>query len=276
MLLGVLRMPLDMAMGDELSRLQFHGRAQEAADRIEQLEAELDRHRCIEPANATAAPAPRDETYLFEHWAKNPIRAEKLPLAKHPNGAYKDTRSYTAFYGWKAHAKQVAAIFERPVGVDPCARPDGPFDPDAAKRGSYERLRNAFCLQQPSPVPDQMALVWRVDLMRMQNDLLHKQAFFDLHTRKRKEAVAEVGHTLPGQDIVQDVIDVMRGFGFDVREKNDFEPGGPVRVHGTIDDAACLIEHLINAPASKIYTTWAELPLDHQNVSAYNSGSSNE
>lgn len=37
MLLGVLRMPLDMAMGDELSRFQFHARAQEAAERIDGL-----------------------------------------------------------------------------------------------------------------------------------------------------------------------------------------------------------------------------------------------
>jgi hypothetical protein len=41
MLFGVLRMPYELAMGDELSRRQFYGRAQEAADRIEALEAEL-------------------------------------------------------------------------------------------------------------------------------------------------------------------------------------------------------------------------------------------
>jgi hypothetical protein len=35
MLLGVLRMPYDLAMSDDLSRIQFHGRAQQAADRIE-------------------------------------------------------------------------------------------------------------------------------------------------------------------------------------------------------------------------------------------------
>lgn len=35
MLLGVLRMPYELAMHDELSRRQFYERAQEAADRIE-------------------------------------------------------------------------------------------------------------------------------------------------------------------------------------------------------------------------------------------------
>lgn len=35
MLLGVLRMPLDMVLSDPLSTTQFHNRAQEAANRIE-------------------------------------------------------------------------------------------------------------------------------------------------------------------------------------------------------------------------------------------------
>ena len=35
MLLGVLRMPLDMVLSDPLSTAQFHDRAQQAADRIE-------------------------------------------------------------------------------------------------------------------------------------------------------------------------------------------------------------------------------------------------
>lgn len=43
MLLGVLRMPYEMAMSDEMSRLQFHSRAQEAADRIVSDEAEIAR-----------------------------------------------------------------------------------------------------------------------------------------------------------------------------------------------------------------------------------------
>ena len=40
MLFGVLRMPYEMAMSGEIARRQFYGRAQEAADRIEQIEAE--------------------------------------------------------------------------------------------------------------------------------------------------------------------------------------------------------------------------------------------
>jgi len=39
---GVLRMPYEMAMGDELSRRQFYDRAQEAADRMARAETALD------------------------------------------------------------------------------------------------------------------------------------------------------------------------------------------------------------------------------------------
>jgi len=39
---GILRMPYDMAMENETSRLQFYGVAQEAASQIERLQAELD------------------------------------------------------------------------------------------------------------------------------------------------------------------------------------------------------------------------------------------
>lgn len=38
MLYGVLRMPYEMAMSNEISRLQFYQRAQEAADRLEKCE----------------------------------------------------------------------------------------------------------------------------------------------------------------------------------------------------------------------------------------------
>ena len=39
MLFGVLRMPYELAMSDELSRRQFYERAQEAADRLAALAA---------------------------------------------------------------------------------------------------------------------------------------------------------------------------------------------------------------------------------------------
>lgn len=41
MLYGILRMPYEMAMNDELSRFQFYQRAQQALDRISKLEKDL-------------------------------------------------------------------------------------------------------------------------------------------------------------------------------------------------------------------------------------------
>lgn len=148
---------------------------------------------------------PRDETYLFEHWARDPVRAEKIPLEKHPNGAYKDTRSYLINYGWKSRAKQHMDLFAKPANIDPFA--DGGEDHKAA---SFERLRLACCIQQPAPIPDQMALVWRADLMRMRHDLIHKQAFFDYYRplsqaardviAERQEQVTREGYTHENDD----------------------------------------------------------------------------
>jgi hypothetical protein len=57
------------------------------------------------------------EQQLFEQWASQPCRSEKLPIEKHPNGAYKDSRTYIAFYGWKSRAKlTINAEVERPSG----------------------------------------------------------------------------------------------------------------------------------------------------------------
>lgn len=48
MLLGVLRMPYELTMSDDLSRAQFHQRAQQAADRIE---SDADRIAALEAEN---------------------------------------------------------------------------------------------------------------------------------------------------------------------------------------------------------------------------------
>lgn len=60
----------------------------------------------------------------FEAWARDPIRAEKLPLDRWPtNDGYKDTRAYIAFYGWKSAR---AALASRPAEVDDEGLPDLP------------------------------------------------------------------------------------------------------------------------------------------------------
>lgn len=45
----------------------------------------------------------------FEAWASHPERHGKLPIEAHANGAYKDQRTYTAYYGWWASRKQALA-----------------------------------------------------------------------------------------------------------------------------------------------------------------------
>lgn len=54
----------------------------------------------------SAAPRPAQ---TFEQWASDPVRADKIPLAMHPNGAYADTRSYLIYYGWKSALKHGVA-----------------------------------------------------------------------------------------------------------------------------------------------------------------------
>jgi hypothetical protein len=44
----------------------------------------------------------------FEEWAADPVRAEKIPLAKRPNGAYADVRAYLIHYGWQSALKHGA------------------------------------------------------------------------------------------------------------------------------------------------------------------------
>ena len=46
----------------------------------------------------------------FEAWATHPDRHGKMPIEKHPNGAYKDRRTYSAWYGWMSGVKHMPLI----------------------------------------------------------------------------------------------------------------------------------------------------------------------
>ena len=71
MLHGVLRMPLEMAMGDKISQYQFYQRAQEALDRMiiaeEQVNKLLD--HCPDPECGTCAKiiCPHECDWHFHH-----------------------------------------------------------------------------------------------------------------------------------------------------------------------------------------------------------------
>lgn len=74
MLFGVLRMPYEMAMSGEISRIQFYDRAQQAADRIEKLEAELAECRRAAPSSSAdelpPLPQPMRKVYERPHGAQ--------------------------------------------------------------------------------------------------------------------------------------------------------------------------------------------------------------
>jgi len=72
MLLGVLKMPYEMAMSSELSRLQFHDRAQEAAERIETDAA------TIESLQAKVAALKRDLDAVAEASTRQNIAAGEV------------------------------------------------------------------------------------------------------------------------------------------------------------------------------------------------------
>ncbi len=59
-----------------------------------------------------------------------------------------------------------------PEDVNPC------YDPVPAFPHTMERLRAATDTQQPLPVPDQMALVWRIDVMRLMSGYWHRDYYF--------------------------------------------------------------------------------------------------
>lgn len=66
----------------------------------------------LEDEQAQAVEPATGERAEFEAWASHPDRHGKLPIEAHPNGAYKDKRTYAAYYGWasakKTQAQQVA------------------------------------------------------------------------------------------------------------------------------------------------------------------------
>lgn len=62
-----------------------------------------------------------NERAEFEAWASHPDRHGKLPIEAHPNGAYKDNRTYTAYYGWAAAKKTKAQQVAVPMTAEQIA-----------------------------------------------------------------------------------------------------------------------------------------------------------
>lgn len=104
----------------------------------------------------------------------------------------------------------IAAWSRRATPPSPSTAPDelldmlGRVHPYAMPMEDFERaeqrLQRAVDLQQPLPVPDQAAIVWRGDLMRLIDELQHKRSVFD-DWKKMRAALAsrpaEVGDQIP-------------------------------------------------------------------------------
>lgn len=70
----------------------------------------------------------------------------------------------------QATAAEVPTL-KAPEGEDPMRYGDHSIE------ASVKRLTAAYCVQQPLPIPDQMALVWRFDIGRLRNDWLRLNAW---------------------------------------------------------------------------------------------------
>ncbi|RQM44480.1 hypothetical protein EHZ19_28340 [Paraburkholderia bannensis] len=68
-------------------------------------------------------------------------------------------------------ADAAAPILTAPEGEDPMKHGNRSI------KASVKRLTDAYCKQQPLPVPDQMALVWRFDIGRLRNDWIRLNAW---------------------------------------------------------------------------------------------------
>jgi hypothetical protein len=71
----------------------------------------------------------------------------------------------------RAAVPQATVTLSRPEGEDPMA------DGQRTLEQSFARLTKAYSEQQPPPVPDQMALVWRFDIGRLRNDWIRLNAW---------------------------------------------------------------------------------------------------
>ncbi|MGZ7173846.1 hypothetical protein ACXKTX_09455 [Burkholderia gladioli] len=72
-----------------------------------------------------------------------------------------------------AHRAMLDAAAAAPVTEPMLKAPEGEnpmADGQNTVESGLKRLRAAYCKQQPAPIPDQMALVWRADVMRLALD----------------------------------------------------------------------------------------------------------
>jgi len=114
MLFGVLRMPLEMAMSTELSRMQFHGRAREAADRIEELQAANAQLRAQLSAQVKeTADSLHDDAVKLKEAAVEPAAHQF-----HEDGKWHNFQNDDHYRNTVAAGYQVRALYTHPADAD--------------------------------------------------------------------------------------------------------------------------------------------------------------
>ncbi|WP_321946607.1 hypothetical protein [Paraburkholderia sp. J10-1] len=78
-----------------------------------------------------------------------------------------------------------APVLMAPEGEDPMRYGDRKLE------DSVKRLRAAYCVQQPLPIPDQMALVWRFDIGRLYHDWIRLNAWQKEVVSKRDDSAPQ-------------------------------------------------------------------------------------
>jgi hypothetical protein len=147
-----------------------------------------------------------------------------------------------------------AELFDMLGRVHPYAMPIEDF------RRAEERVQRAVDLQQPRPVPDQAAIVWRGDLMTLIGELQHKRGYFDSHRAKCPAAAspASTPEAAP-TDFVRDDLDAL------VREYGNAPVIGPGRTRRVVmQDIYRLAGEIFAAPTAGAATASEDAPSEKQ------------
>lgn len=137
-----------------------------------------------------------------DHWKANhdaQVQRARV-LVDRPDMPLERVRAYQQIGELQRQVEVQRMLLQAFSGQLQCPENEDPMADDQRSRDqSIERLTAAYVRQQPLPVPDQMALVWRADIGRLRNDWIHKNACFEEHVsmiRAIRKAIADYHYAL--------------------------------------------------------------------------------
>ncbi|NTX18036.1 hypothetical protein [Burkholderia cepacia] len=136
-----------------------------------------------------------------DHWKANhdaQVQRARV-LVDRPDVPLERVRAYQQIGELQRQVEVQRMLLEAFSGQLKCPDEDPMADGQRTLAQSIERLTAAYVRQQPLPVPDQMALVWRADIGRLRNDWIHKNACFEEHVpmiRAIRKAIADYHYAL--------------------------------------------------------------------------------